>query len=235
MNNYKLILLKDGKNILVSDEEIKVNDFVLTQENTHHQVDYVDAYTKINNWTKIIAGIDKYIKSCTCSESEAIYCGSKCQIKYPTLIYSEEVKQILRDKYGWVDIEDFVSSHFKDYWKKEDGTEMKGEEISAQMMTNMLCETSAYISGFKAHQSITNKMFSYDDIIKALEWGMNLGENSKFYSDKDVNDLLNILQKPIQLDVEVEMEINLNGKNGLDRARFIPKITNNSILVTKIL
>jgi hypothetical protein len=39
--------------VVVDDSEIREGDWVLTKENTIHQVDYVDAYTKINEWKKI--------------------------------------------------------------------------------------------------------------------------------------------------------------------------------------
>ena len=49
----KLVKLADDHYIIVDDSEIKEGDWVVTKENTVHQVDYVDAYTKINDWKKI--------------------------------------------------------------------------------------------------------------------------------------------------------------------------------------
>ena len=48
-----LIKINTDHYIIVDDSEIKEGDWVLTEENTIHQVDYVDAYTKINGWKKI--------------------------------------------------------------------------------------------------------------------------------------------------------------------------------------
>jgi len=49
----KLIKINTDHYVVVDDSEIKEGDWVLTEENTIHQVDYVDAYTKINGWKKI--------------------------------------------------------------------------------------------------------------------------------------------------------------------------------------
>ena len=49
----KLIKINAEHYIICDDSEIKEGDWVLTQEKTIHQVDYVDAYTKINDWKKI--------------------------------------------------------------------------------------------------------------------------------------------------------------------------------------
>ena len=61
-----------------------------------------------------------------------------------------------------------TNNHFKDYWKKEDGSEMKRYEISSSMMTNMLCEVSAFMSGYnKAKETYSN----YDeDMTEFAEW-----------------------------------------------------------------
>lgn len=210
--NYKLILLNDGRNILVSDELTNIE----AQEIEHYQ-------TYDRKFFKIIGGTERT----------------------PTLSYSDEVKQILRDKYGWVDVEEFVSNHFKNYWKKEDGTEMRGEEISAEMMAGMLCETSAYINGFKAHQSITNKMFSLEDLrlilsetVAKFSWGKI---NNPDDIEKIIQDNINSLQQPIELNVEVEMEAKFDknpemyGTGMFNKGSFQPKITNNSIHILKII
>lgn len=61
-----------------------------------------------------------------------------------------------------------TNNHFKDYWKKEDGSKMKGDEISASMMTNMLYETSAFIAGYNKSQE--TYPFSDKDMIDFYEW-----------------------------------------------------------------
>lgn len=83
--NYKLILLKDGRNILIGDEEIKNENYFINKHGQISQcVKALEIWLKENNSPikKIIAGIEPL----------------------PTITYSSEVKQILRDKYGWVDI-----------------------------------------------------------------------------------------------------------------------------------
>lgn len=49
----KLKKIEEDHYVIVDHSEIKEGDWVLTEENTIHQVDYVDAYTKINGWMKI--------------------------------------------------------------------------------------------------------------------------------------------------------------------------------------
>lgn len=61
-----------------------------------------------------------------------------------------------------------VNEHFKDYWKKEDESKMKGDEISTEMMTNMLCEISAFTAGYKKSQE--THPFSEDDMIEFSDW-----------------------------------------------------------------
>lgn len=44
-------------------------------------------------------------------------------------------------------IEELADNHFKNYWIKEDGTEIKGNEVTAEMMGDYLCELSAFKNG----------------------------------------------------------------------------------------
>lgn len=197
---HTLILLKDSRNILVSDGErtprSKYYDF------THNIiVDEVFYNSSDGNCKKIIAGLDSM----------------------PSLYYSDKVKQILRDKYGWVDVESLAF----------DLCEPKQMEFIGVSESDI----ESFIKGFKAHQSITNKMFSLEEIEKAL----NVAFTAGFEHRTEANNCMNIfvasylqsIQKPIQLKVEVEMENDYEEPQG-DYLR--PKINkNNSILITKIL
>lgn len=75
-----------------------------------------------------------------------------------------------------------TKNHFKDYWKKDDGSEMKGDEISASMMTNMLCETSAFIAGYNKSQE--THPFSEEDMIEFSEWCANSHYHYYFDGEK---------------------------------------------------
>lgn len=73
-----------------------------------------------------------------------------------------------------------VNNHFKNYWKKEDGTEMKGAEISASMMTNMLCETSAFLAGYNKSQETDS--FSEEDMIQfAIFYQKHQGKSLEYW------------------------------------------------------
>lgn len=100
----------------------------------------------------------------------------------------------------------------------------------------------AYRLGFITAQSLSDKMFSLDDIVKAIYFGeMSVKDSSiKLFEKKELiktevtRQFIQSLQQS-SWNIVIEMELNLNGKNGLDRARFIPKIIDNSIKILKVL
>lgn len=131
-NNYTLILLKDGRNILVSDEEVKdgyylntANDVILKFDELTQSV--FKTIGDIKHLKKIIAGIENL----------------------PTLIYSEEASQTLRDKYAFF-TDDFIEELAIEY-ERNSGTAYNAE-------------FDFYETGFKTHQSLTNKMFTEEQI-----------------------------------------------------------------------
>ena len=205
---YTLILLKDGRNILVSDKStFKQGDVFITKDfEIHHNYGY--------NYgdRKIIAGIEPL----------------------PTLDYSDEVSQVLRDKYGWVDVEELAKNIDKAKCRN-----FKREHSSKEFYE---CVEDGFVLGFKTHQSITNKMFSLKDIEKAILFGQTSSKESsqKLFEKRGLTatevtkNFIQFLQQPIQLKVEVETE-NKFALDGHTVIGFKPKITNNSILVTKIL
>lgn len=90
------------------------------------------------------------------------------------------------------------------------------------------------IEGIEAHQSITNKMFSLEDMKNAFIEGVN-----QKYSERRISpeEFIQSLQQPIQLNVEPEMIEKYNRLDYDDNdgpTSVEPKITNNSILITKI-
>lgn len=211
--NYKLVLLNDGRNILVSDELTNIQ----AQEIEHYQ-------TYDRKFFRIIGGTERT----------------------PTLIYSDEVKQILRDKYGFVDTEELVklSQSATDNLKFAGG---EHEKLVAQMF---------FRKGFKTHQSITNKRFGLEELINNfkpqfdtfINNGGAIGSSEEWIQFQNIVEwfpkFLQSLQQPIELNVEVEMEEEFEGDFEHDEGgtlpgtvytEFIPKITNNSIKVLKII
>lgn len=77
-----------------------------------------------------------------------------------------------------------VNEHFKDYWKKEDESEMKGDEISTEMMTNMLCEISAFMAGYKKSQE--THPFSEEDMI---EFSKFCSKRNNGLSEKEIESI----------------------------------------------
>ena len=200
---YKLILLKDGRNILVSDENIKDGELMYRYDTGIIQATPNFFWDFQERYMKILAGIESL----------------------PTITYSDKVKQILRDKYGWVDVEEFCKQQVYKIYQKYIPKDFLEDYVTL------------FELGFKAHQSITNKIFSLEDMVKIYKEGYtdclhNRGEYKTDY-------LINKLQQPIQLDIEVEIEEvggdNLENSNKKQIYYNRPKITNNSILITKIL
>lgn len=75
-----------------------------------------------------------------------------------------------------------------------------------------------------------NYPFSEKDIRKAINFGYSGNHDSYAYKN-----FIQSLQQPKEIEsIEVEYELNLNGKNGLDRARFIPSILSNGKVRCKV-
>ena len=195
--NYNLILLKEGSNILVSNENIKYGDFFINNNGQISKCVKALEIWLIENLStikKVIAGIDTL----------------------PVLIYSDEVKQVLRDKYRWVEkIMDFSDWYDEQSWlpKVYDNSSKFDYELTIEdFKWNYM--SSAFEAGFlqgKVHQSITNKMFSLENVKKAIEMAQKEGwdERGCFGLEYEPNEVLQFLQEPIQLKVEIKYGNNL--------------------------
>jgi len=182
---YRIILLKDGRNILISDEQPLRNYNNPMWNIVHNKIFNDMGVCLMQDFEKIIAGIDPL----------------------PTLTYSDEVKQILRDKYGWVDVEELANEEITYYNINhliQDGKKLVMQEIMK----------SCFKNGFKEHQSITNKRFSLEDVHKAYDEGLIKYSNKS--SGLSRKEFIQSLQQRIQLNVEIKEE-------------------QDSILITKIL
>lgn len=179
--NYKLILLKDSGNILVNEEEIKLGDTYFYRCGSSGLID-ICQNEKINHTVckKVIAGIDTL------------------------LTYSDEVKQILRDKYGW--------SSMEDLYKSPNMQNKRPDSKSAERFDDG--HFYGFEDGWKAHQSITNKRFSEKDMRKALLKMFEFCTNTENFTNIKVNygvdnKIIQSLQQPIQLKVDCILENNV--------------------------
>jgi len=101
-----------------------------------------------------------------------------------------------------------------------------------------------FIKGFaKAQELLSSKQFTLKDIEKAIHFGELYQKESmlKLFTKKGTTPteacktFIQSLQPKKEWLVEIEMELNTDGKNGLDRASFIPKLIDNKVRIIKII
>jgi hypothetical protein len=114
----------------------------------------------------------------------------------------------------------------------------------AQMFYEILKKTYPYFDEWieakeykKAQSLLSDRRFTLEE----LEWAFmrgalinqrsHSGEILSFTTERN-KDIQSLSQKSWK--IEVEMELNLNGRNGLERASFIPKLTNGKIKILKL-
>lgn len=207
--NLQLIMLPNP--ILVSDEKIVCGDMLLNKDNNYcvFRSEYQSRLPEYNNDSqvrKIIAGIEGL----------------------PKLDLSD-----IAEKIGWVDVEKLAESAFKKRFNREPVLMGSAEADSFWLNT--------WIDGFKAAQSLNEKKFSEEELKDALFYALSIKSetccttNTK---DSTVRSTIKSLSKPKEYNVEVEME-DIGNKdkvyNCSSKSEWIPKITNNTIKVTKIL
>jgi hypothetical protein len=83
----------------------------------------------------------------------------------------------------------------------------------------------------KAQELLSDKRFTLEDMKLCYMEGWNIGRAKQ---STNMNDYIQSLSQK-SWKVELEMELNLNGRNGLERASFIPKLTNAKIKILNIL
>jgi hypothetical protein len=118
------------------------------------------------------------------------------------------------------------------------------DEIFGGFDVNKLAEESwgdkisspyhAYIEGFnKAMELNKDKVFTEEDMRQAIEMAREengLSDNTMSY-DYSEDELIQSLQQPTEIEVMIEMELNLNGKNAIERSMYIPKLDENGCLI----
>lgn len=183
--------------ILVSDEEINEGDNVL------------DNVYRI--WTNIESCWLKPMKDAI--KNQSIHYMPKGKIiagipELPLIDFSALSKEDCK-KIGWVDVEKLANDY-----------------AIATKSPNRTAHKFGFIEGFKTAQSLNEKKFSEEGILKAIA-------EAQYFSD-----IIHILRKPKIIDVEVEME-DLNDYDDDETDGLLPilrpKITNNSIKIIKIL
>lgn len=212
----KLIKLKD-EYILVSDEEIEKDTLHINLST--NEIEGASKNLGIN-WANDARGVREQYKKIIAGIPELP------SIDF-SLLSEEDCKTI-----GWLDVEKLAKIKAAD-WLVNCG------------IIDIECSSAikGFIDGFKIAQALNDKMLSLDFLkwIDEEEVPREDGQWIKYFNGRDIYLTTQELYKYWQAlqqkswDVAIETELNLNGKNGLDRARFIPKITNNAIKILKVL
>ena len=130
---------------------------------------------------------------------------------------------VIAEEIGWVDVEKLAEENADSFVWDFESPEGNG----------YIDHVEGFKEGFKVAQSLNEKKFSEEDLRKAIEWANNGGGSSL---SESANTFIKSLSQPKVFDVEVEMERTRypKGEDGWEDI-YVPKITNNTIKVTKIL
>ena len=221
---YKLIMLPNP--ILVSDEEIEKGDWF-----------YYYSHGKFNMYMcEGVVGKSLVVQnkesSCWSDYSKKIIAGIDTKLDLSAIA----------EKIGWVDVEKLAYQKFKMIPSFNNGLIVNSD-------TNYF-ERKGWIDGFKAAQSLNEKKFSEKDLYNLLKLigqkGYYVECDGIVYANAfDGGDIIDVVKeyseaisKPKEYNVEVDME-DIGNKdkvyNCSSKSEWIPKITNNTIKVTKIL
>ena len=204
---YKLIMLPNP--ILVSDEEIEKGDWF-----------YYYSHGKFNMYMcEGVVGKSLVVQnkesSCWSDYSKKIIAGIDTKLDLSAIA----------EKIGWVDVEKLAYQKFKMIPSFNNGLIVNSD-------TNYF-ERKGWIDGFKAAQSLNEKKFSEKDVKKAIlmTWDDSV-------DTKNMYDIIESISKPKEYNVEVDME-DIGNKdkvyNCSSKSEWIPKITNNTIKILRIL
>jgi hypothetical protein len=85
----------------------------------------------------------------------------------------------------------------------------------------------AFIQGAKEILKLNkDKLFTLEDMERARDKGKRDGEILW-------DEFIQSLQQPTEIEVEIGMELNMNGKNAIDRSMYIPKLNSEGCLILK--
>lgn len=213
---YQLIMLPQP--ILVSDEEIKENDFYYSSQGIlQSKKSYFEDSRGLKTyhlthelWSfpcqKIIAGIPEL----------------------PSIDFSglteEEYKRI-----GWIDVLELSQKTYPQ------STSILISDVIKIHNNKQNARAIAFVRGFKTAQSLNDKKFSLEDLKLAILRGYKLGKNGGSEIDRKQEEkyLESYLSQPKVFNVEI---LEITEESQLTGVWYTnPKITNNSIKITEVL
>lgn len=140
----------------------------------------------------------------------------------------------LEEEFGWVDVEKLAEEQYP-YQKTP--VSNYAQDLNSD-------KKIGFIKGFKKAQSLNDKKFSLEDMKKAVfkvyKNGIRSPKEGKQSFNEILNEIIQSLQQPKVLDIEVEMEC-AYGDECPSKGDYLkqhlckiqPKITNNSIKIIK--
>ncbi len=87
----------------------------------------------------------------------------------------------------------------------------------------------------KAMELNKYKVFTLEDVKKSIEMAREengLSDNTMSY-DYSEDEIIQSIQQPSEIEVEIEMKLNMNGKNAIERSMYIPKLDSEGCLILK--
>lgn len=200
--------------IIVSDEEIKEGDWY----NSNLGINKLGKSTRnVENWRqRIVFGYGEL----------------------PSIDFNEFEEQL-----GIFDVEKLALETYRD-----NPNDLKEANYKYNTDLNAPRKRRAFVRGFQAAQKLNEKKFSLEDMANLWQFIVDGAKQLMLSGTTEVSsfdDYIKSLQQPKIFDIEVEMEQVLKCENTFDEnttrktwvntGKFIPKITNNRIKITKIL
>lgn len=137
---------------------------------------------------------------------------------------------LVADGIGWVDVEKLAENAFEKRFNRKPIITGSTEADSSWI--------NIWINCFKQAQTLNEKKFSEEDVILLCAELIGKYKLGEINDVSDVNKIIDSYSEPKVYNVELEME-DVGNKNKVYNCSLIadwePKITNNSITVTKIL
>jgi hypothetical protein len=140
--------------------------------------------------------------------------------------FSEDIPKEKLREIGWFDIEKFALNYDKSKCRN-----FRREYTFLQTYEGV--EDGIKIGFQKAQELLSDRRFTLEDMIDFSKYQEQYKENASIEDNFQTWKLKTLFQKSWK--IEVEMEVNLLGKNGLDRAKLIPKFTDGKIKILKVL
>jgi hypothetical protein len=172
-------------------------------------------------------------RQCIFSKGDVPYGDTKKVIAQQDQIDFSSLSEEQQREIGWFDVEKLALNYASDF-------------IKDKVLIDL--QVGAYVEGFqKAQELITSdRKFTKQELLNYPNWCSDKGYSyDSFYGWNHPNghrpnnsELMELYTQSLSQKswkIELEMELNLNGRNGLERASFIPKLTNGKIKILNIL